>query len=73
MDAHHAKCRRLRSFLITGGRRQPGSDYLDEDPEIPNQRYCIISFLGPEKVIQEKKRSSTSQEFVSWIGPTSGR
>lgn len=29
-------------------------DYLEEDPEIPNQRYCIISFLSPEKVIKHK-------------------
>jgi hypothetical protein len=30
-------------------------DYLDEDPEIPTQKYCIVSFLSPEKVIQDKK------------------
>jgi len=41
-------------------------DYLDEDPEIPNQRYCIISFLSPEKVIQDKKEFYF-QEFVSWM------
>jgi hypothetical protein len=31
-------------------------DYLDEDPEIPTQRYCLVSFLSPEKVIQDKNR-----------------
>jgi hypothetical protein len=33
-------------------------DYLDEDPEIPTQRYCIVSFLSPEKIIKQK------QEFM---------
>jgi hypothetical protein len=31
-------------------------DYLDEDPELPNQMYCLVSFLSPEKVIQDKNR-----------------
>ena len=31
-------------------------DYLDEDPEVPTQKYCIVSFLSPEKVIQDKQR-----------------
>ena len=31
-------------------------DYLDEDPEIPTQRYVIVSFLSPEKVMQDKNR-----------------
>jgi hypothetical protein len=31
-------------------------DYLDEDPEVPTQKYCIVSFLSPEKVIQDKSR-----------------
>ena len=31
-------------------------DYLDEDPEIPTQRYCLVSFISPEKVIQDKNR-----------------
>lgn len=29
-------------------------DYLDEDPEIPTQKYCIVSFISPEKVIKQK-------------------
>ncbi len=31
-------------------------DFLDEDPEIPTQKYVIVSFLSPEKVIQDKNR-----------------
>ena len=41
-------------------------DYLDEDAEIPNQRYCIISFLSPEKVIQDKKEFYF-REFITWM------
>jgi hypothetical protein len=41
-------------------------DYLDEDPEIPNQRYCIISFLSPEKVIQQKSEFYF-KEFITWM------
>ena len=22
--------------------------YLDDDPELPNQRYCFVSFISPE-------------------------
>jgi hypothetical protein len=33
-------------------------DYLDEDPEIPTQKYCIVSFVSPEKIIKQK------QEFM---------
>jgi hypothetical protein len=41
-------------------------DYLDEDPEIPTQRYCIMSFLSPEKVIQDKDRFFFS-EFIKFM------
>ena len=41
-------------------------DYLDEDPELPNQRYCIVSFISPEKVI-EKKQDFFFQKFVQWM------
>jgi len=40
-------------------------DYLDEDPEIPTQKYCIVSFLSPEKVIQDKNRFFFS-EFMKF-------
>jgi hypothetical protein len=43
-------------------------DYLDEDPEIPTQKYCIVSFLSPEKVLQDKQRFMFSRfiEFMNY-------
>jgi hypothetical protein len=41
-------------------------DYLEEDPELPNQRYCIVSFISPEKVI-EKKNDFFFQKFIQWM------
>lgn len=41
-------------------------DYLDEDPELPTQKYCIVSFLSPEKVIQDKKHFMF-EEFVKFM------
>jgi hypothetical protein len=41
-------------------------DYLDEDPEIPTQRYCIISFLSPEKVIKQKTEFY-NERFVQYL------
>jgi hypothetical protein len=41
-------------------------DYLDEDPEVPTQRYCIVSFLSPEKVIQDKSRFFF-KEFIQFM------
>jgi len=43
-------------------------DFLDEDPEIPTQKYCIVSFLSPEKVIQDKSRFFFSKfiEFMNY-------
>ena len=29
-------------------------DFLDEDVEIPAQRYVLLSFLSPEKVLEKK-------------------
>ena len=26
-------------------------DYLTEDPEVPGQKYCLLSFLSPENVL----------------------
>jgi len=40
-------------------------DYLDEDPEIPTQKYCIVSFISPEKVIADKQRFMF-KEFVKF-------
>jgi len=41
-------------------------DYLDEDPEIPTQRYCVISFLSPEKVIKQKAEFF-NEKFVEFM------
>lgn len=41
-------------------------DYLDEDPEVPTQKYCIVSFLSPEKVIQDKNRFFF-KEFIQFM------
>ena len=41
-------------------------DYLEEDPEIPTQRYCIVSFVSPEKVIKQKAEFY-NEKFVEWM------
>jgi len=41
-------------------------DYLEEDSEIPTQKYCIISFLSPEKVIKQKNEFMF-ERFVEWM------
>lgn len=41
-------------------------DYLEEDPEVPTQRYCVISFLSPEKVIKQKNEFY-NEEFIQWL------
>lgn len=41
-------------------------DYLDEDPEIPTQRYTIISFLSPEKILKQKAEYY-NEKFVEWL------
>jgi len=41
-------------------------DYLEEDPEVPTQRYCIISFLSPENVIKQRNEFFT-EKFVEWL------
>jgi len=41
-------------------------DYLEEDPEIPTQRYCILTFLSPEKVIKQKNEFF-NERFVEWL------
>ena len=30
-------------------------DYLDEDRPIPGQKYVCLSFVSPEKVLEDKK------------------
>ena len=29
-------------------------DFLEEDAEITGQKFCLLSFLSPEKVLKEK-------------------
>jgi len=41
-------------------------DYLEEDPEIPTQRYCIMSFISPEKVIKQKQEFFY-ERFLTWL------
>ena len=41
-------------------------DYLEEDPEIPTQRYGIVSFISPEKVIKQKNQYMT-EKFIEWL------
>jgi hypothetical protein len=41
-------------------------DYLEEDPEIPTQRYCIMSFISPEKVIK-RKQDFYNERFIQWL------
>jgi hypothetical protein len=41
-------------------------DYLDEDPEIPTQRYAIISFISPEKVIKQRAEFF-NEKFIEWL------
>lgn len=33
---------------------EPKEDFLEEDPEIPSQRFVLLSFLSPEKVLARK-------------------
>ena len=41
-------------------------DYLDEDPEIPTQKYCVVSFISPEKVIKQKQEFFF-EKFIEWM------
>jgi hypothetical protein len=41
-------------------------DYLEEDPEIPTQRYCIVSFISPEKVVKQKEQFMF-EKFIHWM------
>ena len=37
------------------GSKEVREDFLDEDNEIPGQRYVLLSFLSPEKVLERKE------------------
>lgn len=41
-------------------------DYLDEDPEIPTQKYAIVSFLSPEKIVKQKQEFFF-EKFIQWM------
>lgn len=41
-------------------------DYLDEDAEIPTQKYCIVSFISPEKVLKDKELFMF-EKFIQWM------
>jgi hypothetical protein len=41
-------------------------DYLEEDTEIPTQRYAIMSFISPEKVIKQKE-IFYYERFLAWM------
>jgi hypothetical protein len=41
-------------------------DYLEEDPEVPTQRYAIVSFISPEKVLKQKTQFYT-EKFIEWL------
>jgi hypothetical protein len=41
-------------------------DYLEEDTEIPTQRYAIMSFISPEKVIKQKQEFYY-ERFLTWM------
>jgi hypothetical protein len=41
-------------------------DYLEEDPEVPTQRYCIVSFISPEKVLKQKTEFM-NEKFIKWL------
>jgi hypothetical protein len=41
-------------------------DYLEEDPEVPTQRYCIMSFISPEKVVKQKSEFM-NEKFIKWL------
>jgi len=34
---------------------QEHEDYLDVDTEIPNQKFCVLSFISPENVLKKKE------------------
>lgn len=35
---------------------EPREDFLEEDQEIPGQKFCLLSFLSPENVLANKER-----------------
>ena len=44
----------MASKQYTDSKQDVVEDFLDEDVEIPGQRYALVSFLSPEKVLTKK-------------------
>jgi hypothetical protein len=42
---------------------QENEDYLDVDTEIPNQKFCVLSFISPENILKQKE-SFLQTEFL---------
>ena len=42
-------------------------DFLEEDQEIPGQKFCLLSFLSPEKVLASKDSFLFSSSIISSI------
>ena len=42
---------------------QEQEDYLDVDTDIPNQKFCVLSFISPEHVFK-KKECFIQSEFL---------
>jgi len=44
----------LHRMSNDGSKYTEKEDFLEEDQEIPGQKYCLLSFLSPEKVLADK-------------------
>ena len=55
------------SRVVLPSREPDGTeiDYLEEDPELPNQRYVVVSFISPEKVVKQKQ-DFFFEKFMQW-------
>lgn len=56
---------RSRVTLPTHEDNGDAVDYLEEDPELPNQRYVVVSFISPERVIRNKEQFFF-EKFLQW-------
>jgi hypothetical protein len=41
-------------------------DFLEVDPTIQGQQYCVLSFISPENVLK-KKEAYFNSEFLKWL------
>ena len=46
--------------------RAPEDDFLTEDPDVPGQKFCLLSFLSPENVLKEKKNYFFNQFLTTF-------